>query len=229
MMNFMVKSAGVLLCAIFLFSAFVPTTFAARNTTLKGLNTVQDVSSAADAALESSVSFDKFKTNASQNRDFSVSHDEILFEQAIDARRATERNPVMEETGDPYSVNDSWVIDNIISRGGNTIHNSLCRVTLALSSRSGRCIFVSATAMSTGRLDKMGIVSLKLQRRYKDKWMTVHTVSNRYVYNSSRFLFSTTKYNLASGNYYRVISTFYGGTGYSTNTVTRTSGSIRCR
>ena len=103
------------------------------------------------------------------------------------------------------------------------------RATVALSSNSRRSITISVTLCSNGKMRYLGFESLRLQRYYKGRWLTVYTADSRIAYNTSRFSYTETRSSLVSQGSYRAIVNFIAGTCGSTVTVSKTTGTIRCR
>lgn len=126
-----------------------------------------------------------------------------------------------------YSTYETWV--DVYSRVKGLVPGALRSVTLAVSSSTSRTITLSASAISSGRVSKIGVERINLQRYYHGRWLTVYTLSNRTSSNASRFSISQTRYRLISRDYYRVNATFIAVSNGVRTTVTRTTGSIRCR
>lgn len=126
-------------------------------------------------------------------------------------------------------VSDTWVVASECFKSTLEPISRMNVISLGLSSKSSRSIYISASARSCGTMDTMGLRVLRLQHYYKSRWVTVFTATNEYDYDISRFLFSTTRRNLVSGNYYRVVATFMSDTGSSVYYTTKTSGTIRCK
>ncbi len=103
------------------------------------------------------------------------------------------------------------------------------RATVALSSNSRRSITISVTLRSNGKMRYLGFESLRLQRYYKGRWLTVYTADSHIAYKTSRFSFTETRSSLVSKSSYRAIVNFIAGTCGSTVTVSKTTGTIKCR
>ena len=83
----------------------------------------------------------------------------------------------------------------------------------------------AASATATGSIDKLGFTSLTIQAYIDGSWQSVYRISNKYSYNSSLFAYSYT-YDSVEGRKYRMVVNFYASDGSTTDTRTRTSGSV---
>lgn len=132
-----------------------------------------------------------------------------------------------------YEVSDVWTPPaeekslDLVCAGENS--SKFNRISLIVGSYSRRSISMNAVVTCKESVDRVGLRNLNLQRFQNGRWTTVRGWSNNYDYDTHRFSFAYTAYNLVSNGLYRVSATFTLRNGMTTETITRTTGSFYCR
>lgn len=94
-----------------------------------------------------------------------------------------------------------------------------------ISPKSNGTIVISTSTTATTVIDKLGFTSLTVQAYIDDSWQSVYRVSNKFSYDASIHGYSLT-YNSVEGRKYRAVVKFSATDGSTTDTRTRTSGSV---
>lgn len=97
--------------------------------------------------------------------------------------------------------------------------------SVIVSPNSNGTISFSTSIIGTKTLTKVGFTSLTVQAYIGGSWQSVYRVSNKFSYDSSAHAYTRT-YDSVEGRQYRMVVNFYASDGSTTDTRTRTSGSV---
>ena len=228
------KIVAITLCSLFLLTAFMPVGFALRGTTsgagMKSSCTVESELKSVNRDIKSRINSPDTKIAAKKtDPGMRVRFDDVISEMKSPSRFFNDDGVISHGVEECFT-SAVWDLDYIgKAMFYNSQNASLTRVSVGISSTTARTVSVCASANANGSMNTIGFTTMKIQRFYKSRWMTVSTVSNVYSHNTSYFLYSTAKSCLVSGCYYRVQVTFFGDNGLTGTTVTKTSGAIRCK
>ena len=228
------KIVAITLCSLFLLTAFMPVGFALRGTTsdagIKSSRTVEGDLKSINWNIKSHANSPDTKIAAkTADPAMRVRFDDVISEMKSPSRFFND-DGVISHGKDESLTSAVWDL-NFSGKAMfyNSQNASLTRVSVGISSTSARTVSICAAANANGMMNTIGFTTMKIQRFYKSRWMTVSTISNVYSHNTSYFLYSTAKSYLVSGCYYRVQVTFFGDNGFTGTTVTKTSSAIRCK
>ena len=231
MMKQNLKLLCSVLCAAFIFAAFMPASLALRN---------PNGSSAADVSAE--VHTAAFKELPKSFKNFDICKKDcktaVMKADFADVLAAV-RTPVRITDGLDCvllsgKINTAEQIWNVEPISKSTFYTSspratMTRVSLAISSIAGKTISISATANANGIMDKMGLLTISVQRYFKGRWLTVNTVTEVYSYGVTRFTYVASRADYSSGAYYRVTATFSAEKYGMVYNVSKATDAIRCK
>lgn len=97
--------------------------------------------------------------------------------------------------------------------------------SLIVTPNSNGTISFTASIVGTKTLTKLGFTSMTVQAYIDGSWQSVYRVSNKFSYDSSLHAYTLT-YDSVKDRQYRMVVNFYASDGSTTDTRTRTSGSV---
>ena len=97
--------------------------------------------------------------------------------------------------------------------------------SVLVTPNSNGTISFSTSIIGTKTLTKVGFTSMTVQAYIDDSWQSVYRVSNKFSYDSTAHVY-TLNYDSVKGRKYRMVVKFYASDGSTTDTRTRTSGSV---
>lgn len=97
--------------------------------------------------------------------------------------------------------------------------------SLIITPNSNGTISLGTSIVGTKKLTKVGFTSLTIQAYIDGSWQSVYRISNKFSYDSTAHAYSYT-YDSVKDRQYRMVVNFYASDGSTTDTRTRTSGSV---
>lgn len=97
--------------------------------------------------------------------------------------------------------------------------------SVAITPNSNGTITLSTIITGTKKLDKLGFTSLTIQAYIDGSWQSVYRISNKFSYDATIHGYEYT-YDSVKDRQYRMVVNFYASDGSTTDTRTRTSGSV---
>ncbi len=97
--------------------------------------------------------------------------------------------------------------------------------SLVVTPKSNGTIVFATSIAATDTIDKLGFTTLTIQAYINGSWQSVYRISNKFSYNASIHAYSYT-YDSVKDRQYRMVVNFYASDGSTTDTRTRTSGSV---